>query len=53
MIARDQTNKATNNLSRQRLLSYGITKGVWMHTSAGKTYRDTHIEEAENGGMNE
>ena len=52
MIARDQTNKATNNLSRQRLLSYGITKGVWMHTSAGKTYRDTHIEEATNGGMN-
>ena len=39
MIARDQTNKATNNLSRQRLLSYGVTKGVWMHTSAGKTYR--------------
>ena len=52
MIARDQTNKATNNLSRQRLLSYGVTKGIWMHTSAGKTYRDTHIEEAESGGMN-
>jgi uncharacterized protein with gpF-like domain len=42
MIARDQTNKATNNLSRQRLLSYGITKGIWMHTASGKTYRETH-----------
>lgn len=42
MIARDQTNKATNNLSRQRLLDYGVTKGVWMHTASGKTYRETH-----------
>lgn len=42
MIARDQTNKATNNLSRQRLLSYGINKGIWMHTASGKTYRETH-----------
>lgn len=44
MIARDQTAKATNSLSRQRLMDYGITKGVWMHTSAGKTYRETHVE---------
>lgn len=42
MIARDQTNKATNNLSRQRLLDYGVTKGIWMHTASGKTYRETH-----------
>ena len=52
MIARDQTNKATNNLSRQRLLSYGVTKGVWMHTSAGKTYRETHELDHTHGGMN-
>lgn len=45
MIARDQTNKATNNLSRQRLLSYGITKGIWMHTASGKTYRETHVND--------
>jgi uncharacterized protein with gpF-like domain len=45
MIARDQTNKATNNLSRQRLLSYGINKGIWMHTASGKTYRETHENE--------
>ena len=45
MIARDQTAKATNNLSRQRLMDYGITRGIWMHTSAGKTYRETHVED--------
>lgn len=44
MIARDQTAKASNNLSRQRLLDYGVTKGKWMHTSSGKTYRDSHVE---------
>jgi uncharacterized protein with gpF-like domain len=51
MIARDQTNKATNNLSRQRLLDYGVTKGVWMHTASGKTYRQTHVDPPE-AGMN-
>jgi len=45
MIARDQTAKATNNLSRQRLLDYGVTKGIWLHTAAGKTYRETHIND--------
>lgn len=44
MIARDQTNKATQTLSRQRLMDYGITQGKWLHTSAGKTYRDSHVE---------
>lgn len=44
MIARDQTAKASNNLSRQRLMDYGVTKGKWMHTSSGKTYRDSHVE---------
>lgn len=44
MIARDQTNKATNNLSRDRLVAYGISKGKWLHTSSGKTYRDSHVE---------
>lgn len=44
MIARDQTSKATNNLTRDRLKSYGVTKAIWMHTSAGKTYRDSHVE---------
>ena len=52
MIARDQTNKATNNLTRQRLLSYGITKGIWMHTASGKTYRETHELDHTQGGMN-
>lgn len=44
MIARDQTRKATNSLTRQRLLDYGVKYGKWMHTSAGKTYRDSHVE---------
>lgn len=44
MIARDQTNKSTSNLSRARLLVYGVEKGKWMHTSAGKTYRHSHVE---------
>lgn len=43
-IARDQTNKATENLSRARMQSLGITKGIWIHTSAGKTYRETHVK---------
>lgn len=45
MIARDQTAKATNNLARQRAMDYGITRGIWMHTAAGKTYRETHIND--------
>lgn len=45
MIARDQTNKATENLSRARLKSYGVTKAIWMHTASGKTYRETHLED--------
>jgi SPP1 gp7 family putative phage head morphogenesis protein len=44
IIARDQTAKATNNLSRQRLLDYGVTRGKWLHTSSGKTYRDSHVQ---------
>lgn len=43
MIARDQTAKASNNLARQRLMDYGVKKGKWMHTSSGKTYRDSHV----------
>lgn len=44
MIARDQTAKATNNLARERLKDYGVKQAIWMHTSAGKTYRDSHVE---------
>lgn len=44
LISRDQTNKATQSLSRQRLMDYGVTKGKWLHTSAGKTYRESHVE---------
>ena len=44
MIARDQTHKATENLARARLKSYGINRGIWVHTPSGKTYRKTHID---------
>lgn len=44
MIARDQTAKATNNLSRQRLMDYGVKYGKWLHTASGKTYRESHVD---------
>lgn len=24
--------------------SLGVTRGIWIHTSAGKTYRETHVK---------
>jgi SPP1 gp7 family putative phage head morphogenesis protein len=47
LIARDQNNKATNQLARVRQLEMGITQAVWMHSAAGKTPRPTHV--ANNG----
>lgn len=44
MIARDQTAKANENLSRVRLKDYGVTQMRWLHTSAGTTYRESHLE---------
>lgn len=42
-IALDQNNKATESLSRARMLSLGVTEGVWQHYPIGKTYRDAHV----------
>lgn len=42
-VTRDQNNKATEQLSRLTVQSLGITEGVWMHRSIGKTYRETHV----------
>ena len=42
-IARDQNDKATEALNRQRALDLGAKKAIWVHTSAGKTYRKSHI----------
>lgn len=45
LIARDQMNKATDVISRTRVMNLGITEGIWMHRAAGsKTFRKRHVE---------
>lgn len=41
-IARDQTNKATESIKRQRDTDLGIRKGRWIHVPGLKTSRHTH-----------
>lgn len=41
-IARDQTNKATEAVSRARCQDIGVTHGFWMHRSGSKSPRTTH-----------
>lgn len=43
LIARDQSNKATATLNRQRQRDLGITKAVWQHSGAGKDPRPEHV----------
>ena len=47
LIARDQNEKATANLTRARQLESGLTTALWMHSSAGKEPRPSHV--ANNG----
>jgi len=47
LISRDQNNKATAMLQRERQLDLGIEEAIWMHSSAGKVPRPTHV--ANNG----
>ena len=42
IIARDQTNKATQAISRARALETGITKAKWVHVPGAKTSREEH-----------
>ena len=42
-IARDQNNKATNQLARVRYIGMGLNEAIWMHSHAGKTPRPTHL----------
>lgn len=42
LIARDQTNKITGALSRQRTLDAGIRKAVWQHIGGKKMNRSSH-----------
>jgi SPP1 gp7 family putative phage head morphogenesis protein len=44
LIARDQNNKATNQLARVRYMGLDIAKAVWMHSHAGKTPRPSHLK---------
>ena len=44
LIARDQNNKATSLLQRIRFVENGITECIWMHSSAGKKPRPSHVK---------
>ena len=44
LIARDQNNKATAIMQRARQLEVGITQAVWVHSTAGRHPRPTHVE---------
>lgn len=43
LIARDQSNKANAVVNRTRCLQLGITQAKWMHSSAGKKPRASHV----------
>ncbi len=42
-IARDQSNKATAQLTRARQVDLGLTEAIWVHSGGGKTQRPTHV----------
>lgn len=43
LIAKDQNNKATAVITRARQSELGITQALWMHSSAGKHPRASHV----------
>lgn len=43
-ISRDQLRKANNALQRSRQLELGVVEAIWMHSSASKTPRKTHVK---------
>lgn len=49
LIARDQVNKATQELIDQRELENGITKGRWVHSLSRKHPRKSHLEAGRKG----
>lgn len=51
-IAIDQTNKAYEALSFQKMKEAGIEKWEWVHGGGTKTVRKTHITDVKNGGLN-
>ena len=42
-IAKDQNNKVKGTIERERRLQNGFRKARWLHTSAGKHPRHTHV----------
>lgn len=42
-ISRDQTNKATESITRARNVALGVKKGVWIHIGGSKHPRETHM----------
>jgi SPP1 gp7 family putative phage head morphogenesis protein len=42
-IARDQNNKASAALTRERQNQIGVTEAIWMHSGGGKHPRPTHV----------
>ena len=42
LIAGDQTRKVFTTITSAKLNQYGVTQYEWVHTNAGKTYRDYH-----------
>lgn len=43
-IARDQNNKATAAINRNRQVEAGLVHNQWMHSHAGKTPRPSHVK---------
>jgi SPP1 gp7 family putative phage head morphogenesis protein len=43
LISRDQNNKATAIITRVRQRELGITEAIWLHSSAGKHPRPSHV----------
>lgn len=44
LIARDQANKATAQMNSARQKDLGLVWGVWIHSSAGKEPRHSHVK---------
>jgi SPP1 gp7 family putative phage head morphogenesis protein len=48
-IARDQNNKISGTLQRVRQQELGITQARWVHSSAGREPRPTHVQASKDG----
>ena len=44
IIANDQIGKINDSIENARALELGVTKAVWMHSSASKKPRPSHVK---------